>query len=179
MVWFTADTHFGHKNILNYCYRPFYTIEEHDKVLMHYLMQTVQSGDTLWHLGDFSLCSRERRIELIKVILSRDIDLRILRGNHDRSFGHIRQWLGTDKVIYGQAETTLGPYSVMLHHWPQTYNGITLHGHVHDMYGKLHHCEQASASSPFKCRIDVGVDSWNYAPVSEETLLAHIGAIRV
>ena len=33
-VWFTADTHFGHANIIRYCGRPFETKEEHDQVLI-------------------------------------------------------------------------------------------------------------------------------------------------
>ena len=27
-VWFTADTHFGHGNIIKYCQRPFMSREE-------------------------------------------------------------------------------------------------------------------------------------------------------
>ena len=34
-VFFTSDTHFGHKNILNFCHRPFDSIEEHDQALIN------------------------------------------------------------------------------------------------------------------------------------------------
>ena len=33
-VFFTSDTHFGHSKIIDYCKRPFSSIEEHDKTLI-------------------------------------------------------------------------------------------------------------------------------------------------
>jgi calcineurin-like phosphoesterase family protein len=33
MLWFTADSHFGHTSILDYCQRPFGSVEEMDAAL--------------------------------------------------------------------------------------------------------------------------------------------------
>jgi hypothetical protein len=33
-IWFTADTHLGHKNIIRHCARPFGSIEEMDASLI-------------------------------------------------------------------------------------------------------------------------------------------------
>ena len=33
-VWFTADTHIGHRNIIRYCKRPFACVEEMNEALI-------------------------------------------------------------------------------------------------------------------------------------------------
>ena len=35
MVFFTADLHFGHANIIRHCARPFADVEEMDLSLIH------------------------------------------------------------------------------------------------------------------------------------------------
>ena len=73
-VWFTADTHFGHANIIKYCQRPFLNAEEqrlvledprggwrvsaetvhkHDQAILEAINSVVQKADTLWLVGDF------------------------------------------------------------------------------------------------------------------------------
>ncbi len=53
-VFVIADTHFGHKNVIEFEkeFRPFQTIEEHDDELVYRWNNTVNKNDTIWHLGD-------------------------------------------------------------------------------------------------------------------------------
>ena len=53
-IYFTADTHFGHKAILQYCNRPFETINEMNEALINNWNSKVGPGDIVFHLGDFA-----------------------------------------------------------------------------------------------------------------------------
>ncbi len=48
MLWFTADPHVGHPSILDYCQRPFASVEEKDAVLITRWNNAVQPLDTIY-----------------------------------------------------------------------------------------------------------------------------------
>lgn len=79
-VFGIADTHFGHKNVIEFEKeaRPFNTIEEHDEEVIYRWNSTVKKNDTVWHLGDvlFGRDSFEtlKRLNGIK---------KLVLGNHD------------------------------------------------------------------------------------------------
>lgn len=50
--WYTADTHFGHENIIRICCRPFTSVAEMDAALIANLQNKVGEEDDLWILGD-------------------------------------------------------------------------------------------------------------------------------
>src|SRR5262245_53945248 len=83
-VWFTADLHLGHANIIKYCQRPFLSPEEkrlvaadprgkfrisqetvrrHDDALIDAINQHVEKADVLWVLGDFCWGRRNEAVE--------------------------------------------------------------------------------------------------------------------
>lgn len=53
-VWFTADQHFGHANVIKHSQRPFSSIEEMDATLIKNWNRCVKKGDDVFHLGDFA-----------------------------------------------------------------------------------------------------------------------------
>ena len=56
--WFTSDLHFGHKNVITYCDRPWATVEEMNEALIKIWNDTVHPKDTVYCLGDFSMSTR-------------------------------------------------------------------------------------------------------------------------
>lgn len=54
-LWFTADHHFGHANIIEYTNRPFDNVEQMDEALITAWNDVVEDGDLVYHLGDFTL----------------------------------------------------------------------------------------------------------------------------
>ena len=53
-TFFIADCHFGHKNIIKYCDRPYSSVEEMDETILNNINKTVFPSDTLYILGDFT-----------------------------------------------------------------------------------------------------------------------------
>lgn len=52
VIYYTADQHFGHSNIIRFCERPFSTVEEMDEVLINNWNETVSDNDIVYILGD-------------------------------------------------------------------------------------------------------------------------------
>ena len=63
-IWFTADFHLGHKNIIRYCNRPFETVEEMNHTILERLNACVKANDILYFLGDFCIGPKARAAEL-------------------------------------------------------------------------------------------------------------------
>ena len=55
MRWFTSDWHFGHRNVIDYCNRPFSSVEEMNDKLVELWNNTIKPEDEVWFLGDFSM----------------------------------------------------------------------------------------------------------------------------
>lgn len=54
-VWFTSDLHFGHKNIIKYCNRPFIDTFAMDNWLISSWNEVVQDNDIVFILGDIMM----------------------------------------------------------------------------------------------------------------------------
>ena len=81
-VFFTADQHFGHKNIIEYCNRPFSDVEEMNEALIENWNKTVDNNDKIFVLGDFALGSSENIIKWGRALKGNKM---LILGNHDRA----------------------------------------------------------------------------------------------
>lgn len=187
-TWFTADTHFGHGNIMKYCDRPFMsreeqgavradprgrlrlsdaTVKRHDDALLDAINSRVAANDTLWIVGDFcwggfaEARHYRDRINCANVFL--------VWGNHDK--GEIAP-VFTDTMEQGMVRVE--GQDVWLNHYPmrswnKAFHGSWhLYGHVH---GRLAREDERNATTLVK---DVGVDACGYRPVSFADLCAYM-----
>jgi calcineurin-like phosphoesterase family protein len=169
MQYFTADPHFGHKSVIDFCNRPFSSGIEMDSVLINNINKKVLGGDTLYILGDFSFRSSPRQIlEYRNRIWCNNIVL--VLGNHDKEIRKnekLRRCFS--EVVEFGTEISLGGRRIVLCHYPlETWAGqrkgaIHLHGHSH---GNL---SREVVSKPN--RMDVGVDCHSYMPISLDEIL--------
>lgn len=164
MIFFTADTHFNHENIIQYSNRPFGSLEEMTEALVANWNFRVANGDTVYHLGDFALSYGAKDIPLISDLLIRLNGQKILiKGNHDRK-EVLRDQHWQNVLDYNELKMDFGgvhKQRIVLSHyahrvWNQMHRGAwMLYGHSHgslpDIGGKT---------------MDVGVDSNDYRPIS-------------
>ena len=160
-VFFTADTHFGDPRVLRIDKRAFRTVSEHDAALMALWNETVSADDEVWHLGDFALHVRDERVEAPLAELHGRKHL--VSGNND---GPATLAAGGWTSVQAYAELVIDGVAVVMCHyafrtWKNMGRGwIDLHGHSH---GRL---------KPQTRQYDVGVDAWDYRPVTLGTILA-------
>ena len=165
MNYFTADLHFGHKNIIKYCNRPFNDEDEMDKTIINNWNGIVTARDTVYILGDFT---KIREPEVINAYLKKLNGNKVLiLGNHDEFIKENSTLLNFSEVCDYKELTIDGKKIILFHYplleWNDKKNGaICLHGHLH---GKVKNVCNISGL------FDVGVDANNFSPVSLEDIL--------
>jgi calcineurin-like phosphoesterase family protein len=195
-TWFTSDPHFGHSRIVELCHRPFATVTEMDDALVHGWNERVKPTDTVFVLGDVVIPSRA----LVNV--ARLNGRKILKpGNHDACHPMHRraakarwQYLeaGFNTVLSegapGPEGLRLTPGGTVVNLSPVPYRGAGDHtlterysewrlvdegrplvcGHVHDAW-------RVKRTDAGTLMVNVGVDVWDFAPVSAEQLEEVLG----
>ena len=127
-IFYISDTHFGHKNILKYDNRPYFTVAEMDADLIKRWNGAVKPTDTVYHLGDFSWLKPAEESAILQQLNGEKI---LIRGNHD--YKPTPEW----KEVLPFAEIIDNGRHVILSHFPiASYKNMT-HGYYH-LYGHVH-----------------------------------------
>lgn len=137
-IYFLADTHLGHKNILSYDNRPFRTIAEHDIAIMENWNHTVKADDEVYLIGDVSWHNTK---ETVNIVSSLNGLKHLIIGNHDRKLLKIQSFRDLFVEISDYKELRLEDgRKVILSHYPiPCFNGhffgtYHLYGHVHTSF---------------------------------------------
>lgn len=179
--FFTADLHLGHRNIIDYCARPFADVDAMNVALVDRWNDTVGPGDEVIVLGDFAMGRIAETLPLARRLNGHKV---LLPGNHDRCWASHR--IGVDAAVerylaagfydvwQGAVPLEVAGAPVLACHFPYygdshdedryvahrpiDLGGWLLHGHVHERWQTRDRM------------INVGVDVWGYAPVAEATI---------
>lgn len=168
MIWFTSDLHFWHKNIIQFCNRPWIDLESMHKGLIQTWNLLVKPDDEIWILGDFAFCGPGKIKQITSQLNGKKC---LIRGNHDHEIKPHRNDLGFELIVDVHVMEIAGQ-RVCLSHYPflnqehderkefkigarwEDHGQWLLHGHVHQSW-------------TIKNRmINVGVDVWDYTPIS-------------
>lgn len=168
MIYFTADLHLGHKNIIKYANRPFKSVEEMDETIIYRWNNIINNEDIVYFLGDFCMGNIS---EFRKYADRLNGCIYFIPGSHDRyptrntlvSRGNNSYFSFNEPIveIYPKLKDEYGNdrLIVLCHYSMRSWNkshyaSYHLFGHHH---GRL---------EPYGLSFDVGVDTNNFYPYS-------------
>jgi calcineurin-like phosphoesterase family protein len=165
MIYFTSDHHFGHTNIIRHCSRPFADADEMNREMTKRWNERVKNGDLVYHLGDFAF--RGNNPAVYRAGLNGRIVL--ILGNHDKRKDVMRAGFET---IYDMAQVSVDGTLLVLCHYAMRVWNKSHHGALH-LYGHSHGTLPGTAQS-----LDVGVDCWDFRPVTLTEIKERLNAQR-
>ena len=135
MIYYIADLHFGHENIIRLCSRPFADAEEMDRTLIDNWNSVVTDKDEVYVVGDFCFTTKKKAVDYLVQLKGKK---HLIIGNHDKgimkdpdavkcfeSIGHMKTIRDSGRKIF------LCHYPVA--EWPGYYHGmIHFYGHIHN-----------------------------------------------
>ncbi len=167
MIFFTADTHFGHGGALGLYRRPFDSVAAMDEAMERLWNETVAPDDEVWHLGDVAVGPRSPGpAALFAARLATRLERlhgrkHLVTGNNDPD--DVRAWPGWHSIQpYAEIEAD-GTALVLCHYALRSWNGmargaLNLHGHSH---GRL---------TAMTRQFDMGVDVRGFRPATLASL---------
>ena len=167
-LFFTADTHFNHTNMLKFCDRPFADVEEMNETIIARWNQVVWEEDHVFHLGDFCQGGSAEWTRLLDQLNGKihlivgNHDLKNLRQGYIKRFEEVvmQQWIEVeDKMIY------LNHYPYLCFDGGYKPNVWQLFGHVHTRENNTG-LDAERLAYLYPTQYDVGVDNNGFAPVS-------------
>lgn len=160
-ILFTSDTHFGHGGALGLYRRPFASVAAMNDAIIERWNDAVGANDEIWHLGDFAI--RQPASAAAELLGRLHGTKHLVTGNNDPA-------ATTGQPVWASvqpyAEIVVDGTALVLCHYPfRSWHGINrgalnFHGHCH---GKL---------KPQPRQFDVGVDVWDFRPVTLAEILA-------
>ncbi len=175
--FYTADWHLASPLYTVYN-RPFSSVIDMDNKLIENCNAVAKSDDLVIHLGDFACFGNDGGFPGLKINPSKFIEqinatFINIEGNHDpnnktKSVG----WFMQTRLGNAFGDVSMGHYP-SYHEKMKKYmqpGWIHLCGHVHKQWKSYLDRERQVLN------VNVGVDVWNYKPVSEDELIQYIKA---
>ncbi len=163
-IYFTADTHFFHTNILKHCpdrqNSGTNDIIAHDEWLIDLWNSTIEKKDVVYIVGDFAFGNKERVIRLMGKLHGTK---HLIVGNHDASSIKLSNYFESVQQIKDLTfKVSIYPFLekdffLSLCHYPliswnrKSYGACMVHGHCH---GRIDEYNRKTGD----LRVDVGID---------------------
>ena len=161
-IYFTADLHLGHHNVLKHDNRPWTCINQHDEDITNNFIEKMPKGSLLYILGDLAW-SKPPFDKFMAKMKEHSINCYLIRGNHDDrvAWKHKDQFVKAYESRYLHLKKKSETIKALhLSHYPHRSWRGSHYGTPH-LYGHVH------GNIPEKgMSADVGVMVRDYKPVS-------------
>lgn len=151
-VWFIADLHILHKNILKHqtnrlekmSLSGVNDIENHDKYIINMWHSLTKRGDIVYVLGDFIMGNKEESLKVLTELKKNGVKIHLIIGNHDKSTQNLENMFESisliKDVIFKKTvfDFLNDDFEVILCHYPmKSWNNkcrgsMQLYGHIHN-----------------------------------------------
>lgn len=126
-IFLIGDCHFGHRNIIKYCNRPFKDVADMTEKLIKNWNCIVGKNDIVYVVGDFALCGKQKIIEIGQGLNGRK---RLIIGNHEgaslNTYKQIFEYVYNHPIYFLE-------YNILLSHYPLEGIAIkNIHAHTHN-----------------------------------------------
>lgn len=158
-VWIWSDHHFFHKNVIDFCNRPYKDVEEMNAEMIKTYKKYVKKGDICIWAGDVTFKGNTVFNEDIYPHFKDGYNILVI-GNHDFMNKNVRN-LNFDE---NHLIITLNYKNkkVAITHIPfetKDNNFINVHGHIHDKESEFNH------------QINVSIEALDFKPVLLQDIL--------
>lgn len=180
-VWFTADLHLRHTQILHYQKNRImrmrladeFDIKAHDNYIVEMWKRTIKPGDYVYLLGDVVKAPKEKARVILNDLKSTGCKIHLIAGNHDENIRNLTELFESiDDIKIADFRCRAFPYLehdlkvVMCHYplvsWPFKHNGsLMLFGHIHN------NSPWINEGTEGELRLNVGLD----APMADYGLI--------
>ncbi len=169
-IFFTSDTHFSSERAMELSKRPFFSVEDMDWTMIDRWNSVVGPNDTVYHLGDFG---ESWPMDYLNGKIT------FIRGNYERDGKSpmppkVKLLENQDTIVlYKKGK----PY-LLLSHEPtlaiDVRNNKKEYKDTPIVFGHIHGRQKVKEW----CGLDVGVDSNNFTPMSQDDVDFYINAIQ-
>ena len=173
MTLFTSDLHFGHKNIVDLCRRPFADVEEMDASLIENWNRKVKKNDVVYLIGDV-VWDKKKVAYYMEQLSGKKI---LIAGNHDSTWIKREECRKHFEEIVPYLEVHLNGHPITMCHYPmlewrssreesKRKLGYLIHGHIHNRIAD----EYRQLFLQFNA-FNAGIDVNAFAPVTFDELV--------
>ena len=165
-LFVTADPHFGHRNIIHHCARPYKNEHQMERDIVKKHNSVVSPQDEVWILGDFIWYGPERTPYYRKILDQLNGQKHLVFGNHDQGAGLWYVEMGFLSAHTSMIMEIDGHRLFLTHDMAQGQvmpeDTIIVCGHVHTLFTEFIERQPV---------INVGLDVRNFTPMRIEEVI--------